>query len=328
MSTKVKTKAEVLEDQINAVVERIRERFTGTNPRAAGTISSNIETARRFFRWLGRVKFARSDIDRYCAYRRSAEIKASTIRKEFFNIQNLASVQGIKLELTKFDIPQIPKGEESVPHPPLLPEQVEQLIAAQDKYSDEERYYLSISTTFACRRHALALNRKRDVDVEGGTIYIRVVHKGNAVRHLIPEVLKPIITTYHAKEREDTTMSRIFNRITIKAGLKLERGYGWHSIRECIGSMVEHFLHDVEYPATVAHLFKPGAKVPLSIWSDYAGWTKEEKGRVFLGSAMAGHYSHSEIIGKDPYWIDRAIYPVHPFLKCWEKALGKKRKNT
>jgi hypothetical protein len=37
---------------------------------------------------------------------------------------------------------------------------------------------------------------------------------------------------------------------------------------------------------------------------------------------MAGYYSHTEILDQDPYWIDKQIYAVHPFLKTWSTVLS------
>ncbi len=312
MSTETKAIPKKLEDQIKAVLEEMRKRMTGTNPRAGGTISTNIDTAQRFLRWLGKVKFARSDVDRYISHRRTQGISETTIRREFFNIHNIAIIQGLPWEFTKFDVPRKPKGEDVTTHPALRPEQVEQLIAAQEKYSNAERFYLAISTTFACRRRALALIRKRDHDEN--TILIRAVHGSNAVRHLIPEILKPLFEKYPPKEHSETALSLMVRRIFRKAELDPGKGYGWHSIRECLTSLAEHFLKQTQYPA--------------SIFADFAGWSKETKGRRFFDSAMMGHYTHSEVMNDDPYWIDRAIYSVHPFLKAWEKALAKKRKKV
>jgi hypothetical protein len=118
----------------------------------------------------------------------------------------------------------------------------------------------------------------------------------------------------------------MFNIICKKAGLELEKGFGWHSIRRTVTSVMRYVM--------------PANGVEASLWAEYTGWSKTGEGEAFFGSAMMGYYTHSEVLnsdfmrklkvltsdshGNDPYWIDTTIFLVHPFLTTWEKALSSK----
>jgi len=40
---------------------------------------------------------------------------------------------------------------------------------------------------------------------------------------------------------------------------------------------------------------------------------------------MLGVYAHPEVLSTDPFYVDRLIYTVHPFLSLWEEATSKKK---
>ncbi|MDD5511511.1 MAG: hypothetical protein PHI12_11985, partial [Dehalococcoidales bacterium] len=296
-------------------------RMSGTREKAATSIKGYRETWRRFLAFVGSNKtFTTLDVDRYFAKRRKDGISKNTQRTEFFQIKALAVCNKLEWPYTKYDVPQV---KEKTSTPTLNPDDLEQIILNQHLYTDTERFYLAIATVFGCRREAMAQMIKRDYD--DTTILIRGVHGSDTVKHAIPDVIRPILDNCWSGNHGIDALSLIFRRIAKKSGLKIEKGFGWHSIRRCVTSVMSYVL--------------PANGLAPSLWAQYAGWAGEVTGATFMGSAMMGHYTHPEVLNSDymrklnvltgethdndPYWIDHSIYLVHPLLKTWEQALKK-----
>jgi len=292
---------------MDIALENLKERLSAPRLRAPTTLQGYLETGARFLNWKGDDSPATpSDFRRYFIHRREHDISERTLRWEFFCLKKLALSNGWEWPFTSDDTPF---SEEEPNAPALMPNDIETLIRAQHLYLKLERFYLSICTTFGCRREELARIRKRDYD--DNSILIRTAKHGQRVRHLIPEVLKPIFEDYHPKEHTPTALSIMFHRICRKAGVKLGKGYSFHSIRRTLRTLLEWRLAE--------------NRLPLSLVADYQGWSKTSKGIAYGGAAMLGVYAHPEILSSDPFATDRLIYPVHPFLPFWEDALSKKR---
>ncbi len=288
-------------------LENLKERLSAPRLRAPGTLQSYLETAERFLTWLGDGKEPTdSDFRQYFIHRREQDISERTLRKEFFHLKKLALANGWKWTFTADDTPF---SEEEPNAPALMPDDIERLIKAQQLYLKSERFYLAISTTWGCRREELARIKKRDYD--DNSILIRTAKHGRRVRHLIPDVLKPIFEAYRPKQHTPTALSIMFHRICRKAGIKIEKGYSFHSIRRTLRTLLEWRLAE--------------NRLPLSLVADYQGWSKTTKGIAYGGAPMLGVYAHPEVLSSDPFATDRLIYPVHPFLPWWEEATSKKR---
>jgi hypothetical protein len=324
MTTKVKEQARREKDLktfSNVYLKTLYQRMTGGRVKKPGTIKSYMHTAKDFLEFTGKTdEISPGDVDKYMAACRSNGISERTLRTRMFQIKKLVEAnQLFKWEYTKDDTPSF--QEENSVTSTLTLEQLTQLIMAQAKYSPAERFYLAISTTFACRSEAMSQIKKRNYDEE--TITIPGVKHGRTIKHLIPPVLRPIFADYTAKAHTGQAQTNTFHRIAEKAGLELPKaktaqGIGWHSSRRGVTSLAEYFIPLCKGP--------DGKPLPQSVWADFTGWTKEAKGRNFMGSSMAGHYTHSEAMNKDPYWLDRCIYAGHPLLKVWKEALKKVKK--
>lgn len=291
---------------MDIALENLKERLSAPRLRMPGTISTYLETGRRFIAWLGNGPPTESDFRKYFIYRRERGISERTLRKEFFHLKKLALANDWGWTFVPEDTPV---SEEEPFAPPLMPEIIEMLIKAQHLYLKAERFYLAVSTTWGCRREELARIRKRDYDTE--SILIRTAKHGPRVRHLIPDVLKPIFEAYHPKEHTPTALSIIFRRICNKAGVKVEKGTSFHGARRSLRTLLEWHLAD--------------NRLPLSLVADYQGWSKTTKGIVYGGASMLGIYAHPEVLSLDPFSTDRLIYPIHPFLPWWEEALQDER---
>ena len=292
---------------MNPALENLKERLSSPRLRAPGTIQTYLETGERFLTWLGDSKKPTvSDFRQYFIFRREHDISERTLRKEFFHLKKLALANGWEWPFTADDTPF---SEEEPNAPALPPDKIEKLIKAQQLYLKSERFYLAVSTTWGCRREELARIKKRDFD--DNSILIRTAKHGLRVRHLIPDVLKPIFEAYRPKQHTPTALSIMFHRICRKAGVKVEKGHSFHGIRRSLRTLLEWRLAE--------------NRLPLSLVADYQGWSKTTKGIAYGGAPMLGVYAHPEILSSDPFAIDRLIYPVHPFLPWWEEATSKKR---
>lgn len=284
---------------MDTALENLKERLLAPRLRAPGTVLTYLETGARFLKWRGDGgEVTPSDFRRYFIHRRENDISERTLRKEFYCLKKLALANGWEWAFTADDTPF---SEEEPYAPALMPPDIETLIRAHDLYLKSERFYLAASTTWGCRREELSRIKKRDYDAE--SILIRTAKKGRRVRHLIPDVLKPLFEAYRPKEHTPRALTFMFHRICAKAGLKVERGTSFHSIRRTLRTLLEWRLAE--------------NRLPLSLVADYQGWSKTTKGMVYGGAPMLGVYAHPEILSSDPFATDRLIYPIHPFLSLW-----------
>ena len=288
-------------------LENLKGQLSAPRQSAPGTIQTYLETGAQFLTWLGDDKEpSESDFRRYFNLRREQAISERTLRKEFAHLKKLALANGWDWILTTDDTIY---PEEEPNAPALRPDDIEKLIRAQHLYTESERFYLAVSTTWGCYREELARIRKRDYDKT--SILIHTAKRGQRVRHLIPDVLKPIFEAYRPKRRTPTGLAMIFHRICLKAGVKIERGYSFNCIRRSLRTLLEWRLAE-------NHL-------PLSLVADYQGWAESTKRITYGRAPMPGVKADPEVLSTDPFSTDRLIYPIHPLLGFWEEATPKKR---
>lgn len=292
--------------KIDEALENLKERLSSPRLRAPTTIDGYLRTAKRFLKQFGGGEEPTAkDLRHYFSYRRENNICERFLKTEFYHLKKLALANDWSWPFTADDIPY---SEEEPNAPAMMPDDIEKLIMAQHHYLKSERFFLAVFTTWGCRREEGTRIRKRDFDDE--SILIRTAKHGRRVRHLIPDVLKPIFAAYRPKQHSPSGLSTMFHSICRKAGVKIEKGYGPHAIRRTLRTLLEWRLAE--------------NRLPLSLVADYQGWAKTSKGIAYGGASMLGVYAHPEILSSDPFYIDRLIYPVHPFLPFWEKATSKK----
>jgi len=294
------------EGQLPETLENLRLRLSSPRLRAIGTIKTYLETAARFISEADNKSPSDNDLRRYFVARRQNGISERTLKKEFYHLKKLCQANQWHWPFEKEDTPYTDEQAQVIA---LEIHVIEQLIAARKELTDNEQFYLALSTTYGCRREELARVSRRDIS--DGTILIRTAKHGRQVRHLIPPELTDMFEGCHPKKHEPEALSEIFRRICDKAEVKRDKGWGWHSIRRTLRTVAEWALAK--------------DKIPLSIWADYQGWAPVTKGNVYGGAAMMGVYSHPEIMSNDPFYIDKLIYPVHPFLPLWAKDGSTKR---
>lgn len=309
--------AVITEGKLPEPLENLKLRLSSPRLRAPGTIKTYLETARRFIRSVDGVdKPSDNDLRRYFLRRRQAGISERTLKKEFFHLKKLCQANpGWHWPFEKEDTPF---PEEPAATTALAIAVIEQLIAARKRYTDRERFYLAISTTFGCRREELARLEKRNITEDAiemppptMTVFIKTAKHGRPVKHLVPPELHQVFGAYRPRKHKPEALSKVFIRICRKAGVERKTGWGWHSIRRSLVTCLTGLL--------------PKNNLDPALIADYMGWAKSSLGALYGGAAMVGFYRRPEILDSDPYGLDKVIYPVHPFLPLWkdEKLSGK-----
>ena len=270
--------------------------------RAPGTITTYLCRANMYLNWLdGRYPPTDDDTRLYISVKRQEGSVEGSLAAIFSALKKLHLSCHWKWEFTGDDRP-LPSSE--VNAPAFTEEELATLIHNREEYSRGETFYLALSTIFAPRREELSRVHKRDIKDEA--IYIRTAKKGPPRWHLIPDEIMPIVNDYRPKELKPDALTKMFHRICIKGLGDSMKGYGWHSVRRSI--------------LTLGLINLAKADLPLTYWAEYMRWSRKAIGQVFMGSAMAGHYTHPEILAAgDPYSLDRKILELHPILHYWRE---------
>lgn len=283
----------------NNALDNLRLVLTSPRPRAPRTLTGYLSVANQFLSWLGdRIPPDELDLRRYFLKRHDEGICEGSLRTEFAVLKKLYRANHWDWPLAPEDRPEAPSEMNT---PAFTRGEVEQLIKNRELYSRGECFYLAVATIFAPRRIELARIRKRDI--KDNTLYIDTAKHGEKRTHLIPDEIMPHIEAYRPREHAASTLSATFDRICKKGLGKKKKGYGWHSFRRCLITLL------------IANLAQNS--LPLTLGAEYMRWSKRTIGAAFLGSITAATYVRAEARSDDPYYIDREVLSVHPFLSLW-----------
>ena len=225
-------------------LENLKLVLTSPRERAKGTITSYLQTAKVFLDFMGDShQPTDKDFRRYFVYRRENGIGDRTLTKEFVQLRKLALANDWPWPFTSDDRPV---AEEEPFAPAFTPAEIETLIKARDEYSKGEQFYLALSTTWGLRREEMVRVRKRDYTE--AMIKIKTAKRGRRVEHIIPDEINPILQNYHPKLGNINSLSYMFYRILSKAGIERQKGYGWHSVRRTLRTLLEFSLAENRLP--------------------------------------------------------------------------------
>lgn len=289
----------VLAPKNGGPLENLELALTSPRPRARGTISSYLCRAAQYLTWLNEsIPPSEQDLRRYFAERRASGIGEGSLRTLFAVLKKLYETNRWDWPFIEDDRPLAPSEANA---PAFTEDEVATLIGNRDRYTEAEAFYLACSTTFGMRREELARVIRKDIKLPG--FLVHTAKRGPERWHLIPDELIPVFTAYKPAARWSSGLTTMFQRIMEKSDLGPMKGYGWHSIRRTLDTLL---------PIALAQ-----QGLPLTFVAEYLRWSKKSAGARFLGSPMAGHYTHSEILSTDPYALDRLILPIHPLLAYW-----------
>ena len=285
--------------EANEPLENLKLVLTSPRRRSPDTLTGYLSAARQFLAWLGdKVPPTEMDLRRYFLKRREEGISDSTLRTTFAVLQKLYSANHWDWPLIKEDRPE--RSSETNTQA-FTREEVSELIKNRELYSNGERFYLAIATIYAPRRIELARIKTRDI--KGDTIRIDTAKRGEKRTHLIPDEIMPYIEAYRPRENNVRTLSFMFHRICAKGLGENKKGWGWHSFR---------YTMDTLLPGPLAKADKP-----LTLVGYFLRWSRHSTGAKFLGAPMGGVYARPEILSSDPFFVDREVFQVHPFLPLW-----------
>ena len=285
--------------EISEPLENLKLVLTSPRPRAPSTLTGYLSIAGQFLASLGdRLPPGEMDLRRYFVRRRDEGIRDSSLRTNFAVLEKLYKANHWDWPLESEDRPEAPSETNT---PAFTREEVEQLIKNRELYSKGENFYLAIATIYAPRRIELARIKKRYI--KKNTIYIDTAKHGEKRTHLIPDEIMPYIEAYRPRQHNVSSLSAMFARICEKGLGEKKKGYGWHCFRTTMDTLLPIALAKADKPLTLVGFF--------------LRWSRRSTGARFLGTPMGGVYARPEILSSNPYFIDREVFEVHPFLKHW-----------
>lgn len=293
---------------IEEAIDNLRLDLSSPRERSRGTISSYVQTAKTFLDWRRSMEplswlVPPTDLDfkRYFVWRRQNGVSERTLAKEFSHLQKLT-------EANKWDWPftvdDRPVARDKSFQPACTPGDIETLIRAREAYTNQELFYLAISTTWGRRREEMVKIRRTDLSETSIRIQTaKQRHGPSSTEKLIPEEIRDILLSYQPNITAVSTLSFLFARLLEKAELGQRKGWGFHSIRRTLETAIQWKLAENE--------------LPLSLVGDYMSWSKTRASTAFGGAPMAGVYTHHEVMLSGDFAVDRIILPIHPFLPLW-----------
>ena len=280
-------------------LENLRLVLSSPRPRAPDTLTGYLSAARRYLIWLGdKIPPDEMDLRRYFLKRRDEGISENSLRTHFAQLQKLYAANRWDWTFVAEDRPEASPETDT---PAFTRAEVIELIKNRELYSKGECFYLVIATIYAPRRIELARIKNRDI--KDNTIHIDTAKKGEKRTHLIPVEIMPYFEAYRPRVNNVRTLSFMFDRVCKKGLGNKKKGYGWHSFRRTIDTLL---------PGALAKADKP-----LTLVGYFLRWNRHSTGARFLGSPMAGVYARPEILSSDPFFVDREVFQVHPFLPMW-----------
>jgi len=284
---------------MNEPLETLELVLTSPRLRAPSTLTGYRSVASQFLAWLGdRIPPSEMDLRQYFAHRRAEGISDNSLRTYYIVLKKLYKANHWEWPLEREDRPEEPA---EINTPAFTRQEVEQLIANRELYSDGERFYLAVATIYAPRRIELARINKRAI--KDHTIFVDTAKGGEKRTHLIPDEIMPCIEAYHPKQHSDRALTYMFDRICVKGLGEHKKGYSWHSLRRTLDTLL---------PTALAKADKP-----LTLVGYFMRWNRKTSGLRFFRTPMAGVYSRPEIMSEDPFFADREVFQVHPFLPLW-----------
>jgi len=280
-------------------LENLRLVLSSPRPRAPGTLTVYLSVASQFLDWLGdKIPPDDMDLRRYFLKRREEGISENTLRTEFAELKKLYLANHWDWTFVAEDRPEAPS---EINTPAFTREEVEQLIKNRELYSKGECFYLAIATIYAPRRIELARIKNRHI--KENTIYIDTAKHGEKRTHFIPDEIMSYVEAYRPRKNNVSSLSAMFDRICKKGLGEKKQGYGWHSFRRCLITLLLSSLAE--------------NKLPITLGAEYMRWSRKTIGATFLGSITAATYVRQEARSDDPYYVDKLIFSAHPFLPLW-----------
>jgi len=234
--------------------------------------------------------YCRADVIKYLVDCRERGIRQNSIVTMLRPVKLLWQILELG-EFPKLAMPQVKTTD--VSRPILGSEEIVKMIKEGKHILDKQSLaYLALATTYGLRRGEMS--KMSDKCVCGvKELRVETLKGGPVTVHKVPDEIRKHLNGFETID--DRYMSRKFNAICNRVGLRNKKGYGWHSIRRRLATeLITRGLPSL----TVVRYMR---------WSD--AWMKGELG-------MLGIY-----VKKEQGTIDEEVFKIHPFLEYWN---GKK----
>ena len=243
------------------------------------TLKTYIPEARRFLKSIKGKEFDESDGRAYLANLYNA--KDNTARKIHYVLMALFKCQNIPFNMDP------PPMEENPFQPTIAPDEMPVLITAiKESGNPNERGVLALSTVYGIRRVEIKRASENDLNRDDKTITIHTAKKGRVRTHLIPKGVLNHISGFDFVPKSDQGYADLFWGMIKKAGLKLPKGYGFHSIRRALYTGLT-------------------GKVDFLFRHEFLRWR-------IRGINLGMIYDQTT-----PAQIDQIVFKKHPFLGAW-----------
>jgi integrase len=216
-------------------------------------------------------------------------MKQNSINSRLKALRLLCQIQNWDGGFPRLAMPKVKDSEMN--RPVFTADEIVHIISrAKEVCSERELAFLAAASVYGLRREEIGT-----LKVSDGHVKVHTAKDGEVTSQIIPEEIKDYMKGYRTC-KDVRYMTRVFQRIMSKVGLKVNRGYGWHSIRRALAT--ELALRDISALNIVRFMR----------WSD--GSLKGEFGMLTI-------YARCE---QDK--IDKSIFEVHPFLSAWSSSQG------
>ena len=253
-----------------------------------------VETARRWRSLIHRFEvccgikdsYDRADVVKFIAELRQEGVKQNSINARLKALRLLCQIQNWDGGFPRLAMPKVKNSE--ISRPAFSVDEVVYIIGkAKEVCNERELAFLAAASVYGLRREEIGT-----LEVNDGVVKVDTAKGGEATFQIIPDEIKDYMKGYRAC-KDVRYMTRVFQRIMSKAGLEVNRGYGWHSIRRALAT--ELVMRNVS-ALNILRFMR---------WSD-AG-LKGEFGML----AIYAQRNQAE--------IDECIFRVHPFLSAWSE---------
>lgn len=249
-------------------------------------------TARQWKIWMLRFEqacgekdtYTREDVVKFIGEERKRGYCQNTINTNLRPVALLAKIQG--WDYPKLSMKKVKDSD--VSRPIFETEDVLKLIkVGREVLNSRELALLALSTTYGLRREEMC-NTSEPV-ITDGHITISAVKGSMKTTHLIPEEIADYIKDFRADSTSYATMA--FASIIKKTGIKVDKGFGWHSIRRSLAT--ELMMVEIS-GLNVLRFMRWSEGVLTGDLGMLRLYAKKEQGR-----------------------IDTEVFRVHPFLGAW-----------
>lgn len=236
---------------------------------------------RKFLGHSGKLAdFTAHDLKDYFAGELGAGLSRSYCRWQYTVLKALFRHLGQEIPVERRIIP--PSRPNEINAPALSPEEMGALVDAahHDLLEPLDVALLACASVWGFRRQELA-----GLAISGETVSVVTAKTGTLRLHVIPEQLWPALTAY--QRRPLLEVGARFARIRQVAGVRAQKGMGWHGIRRAVAT----------------GLWEAGVDGP-SIEA-YMGWSPNTQ------------RSSTRYFRPRPRDVDARVYQVHPYLSLW-----------